>query len=315
MSAVRVIRRESWTLAEEADRRFRRIVAACAVPALVLALVLSLVKFEIATPPAGNYQPQRYVELLPQQPAGVPAQQPEQPKPAPKNQEQPPQKAAPAKPEPKPVVKPQESAREVAQKTQQMRLIQDQLADLRDQKLSALNDQPLIASTLSSKGGVGASELASNLAASAANASSGLGGLGHASVTSQQSGTGLGERRTGVVHSKLGTGGGERLGGNGRGAGRTLEEIQEVFDRNKGSFNAIYNRAMRSNANIADGKIVVKLTIAPDGTVTECTLVHSTFNDPDFERKVIARIELLRFPPKAVPPFTLSSYPIEFHPM
>jgi TonB family protein len=314
MSAVRAIRWESWALAEEADRRFRRIVVLCAIPALALAILLSLIKFELAPPASGNYQPQRYVELLPQQPAGVPTQQPEQPKPAPKNQEQPPQKAAPAKPVPQPV-KPQESAREVAQKTEQMRVIQDQLADLRDQKLAALNDQPLVASTLSSKGGVGASELASSLAASAANASSGLGGLGNASVTSQQSGTGLGSRRTGVVQSKLNTGGGERLGANGRAAGRTLEEIQEVFDRNKGSFNAIYNRAMRTNANIGDGKIVVKITIAPDGSVTECSLVHSTFNDPDFERKIIARIQLLHFAAKAVPPFTLSSYPIEFHPM
>ena len=61
------------------------------------------------------------------------------------------------------------------------------------------------------------------------------------------------------------------------------------------------------------GKIVVRLTIAPNGAVTACTLVSSSYGDADFERKVVERVKLINFGPKSGAPFTMD-YPIQFIP-
>ena len=71
---------------------------------------------------------------------------------------------------------------------------------------------------------------------------------------------------------------------------------------------------MRENPNISAGKIIVSLTIAPDGSVTDCKLVSSSFGDPALESKVIQRVKLLNFGAKDVPSFTYPNYPINFLP-
>ena len=101
--------------------------------------------------------------------------------------------------------------------------------------------------------------------------------------------------------------------GNAKLAGRTLEEIQLVFDRNKASFYSMFNRALRENPDLR-GKVVVRLTIAPNGSVTACELVSSELGDPDLEQKVIQRVKLLNFGAKNVPEFTYPNYPIVFLP-
>jgi len=310
------IRWESWALSAEADRRFRRILLIVGIPAVILAILLSIFQMESKKADEGTFNGARYAELVAQQPGEVAP--PEQPKPAQKDNQEKPQPAAPPKPtqKPTPVEKPTPSARETAQKTQEMKVIQDQLQDLRDQNLNTLSDQPLVSSTITSKGGIGGSASGEAIAQSAAaNSGNGIGGSG--SVTSTQSGTGLGSRRTGTVQSPLGFGHDiSKAGANGKvDNGRNIQEIQEIFDRNKGSLTSIYNRAARENSSMGEGKLVVKLTIAPDGSVTQCSVVSSSFNDPDFERKIVERILLFKFQAKNVPPFTYASYPIEFHPM
>ena len=314
---VQTIRWESWALSEEADRRFRRIVLIVAVPALILAILLSIFQMETKKAESGTFNGARYAELVAEQPPGEVAP-PEQPKPAAKDSQEKPKEAAPPKPaqKPTPVEKPTPSARETAQKTQEMKVIQDQLQDLRDQNLNTLSDQPLVSSTITSKGGIGGAASGEAIAQSAAaNSGNGIGGSG--AVTNTQSGAGLGSRRTGAVQSPVGFGRDvSKAGTNGKvDNGRTIQEIQEIFDRNKGSLTSIYNRQARENTSMGDGKLVLKLTIAPDGSVTQCSVVSSSFNDPDFERKIVQRILLFKFQAKSVPPFTYGSYPIEFHPM
>ena len=313
---AQTIRWESWALAAEADRRFRRILLIVGIPALILAILLSIFQMETKKADEGTFNGARYAELVAQQPGEVAP--PEQPKPAQKDSQEKPQQAAPPKPtqKPTPVEKPTPSARETAQKTQEMKVIQDQLQDLRDQNLNTLSDQPLVSSTITSKGGIGGSASGEAIAQSAAaNSGNGIGGNG--SVTSTQSGTGLGSRRTGSVQSPLGFGHDiSKAGANGKvNNGRSIQEVQEVFDRNKGGFNSIYNRAARENPNISSGQILVHLVIAPDGSVAQCTVLSSSFNDPDFEAKVVQRIKLLNFGSKSVPPFDVAHYPINFQPM
>jgi outer membrane biosynthesis protein TonB len=311
------IRWDSWALSEEADRRFRRIVLLVAIPALILAILLTIFQMEEKKKDNDEGEGTRYVELQAQQPGEVAP--PEQPKPAEKNQQEKPQQAAPpkaqqVKPTPTPV--PQPTAREQAQKTEEMKVIQDQLQNLRDPNLNTLSQQPLVSSTLTSKGGVGGSAASAETIAQSAAANSGNGIGGTASVSATQSGTGLGERRTGTVQSSLGSGRDfSKAGANGKvDNGRTMQEVQLVFDRNIAAFYSIYNRMSREDPNIGDGQIVVHLVIDPSGAVSLCTLVSSTFNNPALEEKILQRIKLLNFGPKSVPPFDVQRYPITFHP-
>jgi outer membrane biosynthesis protein TonB len=310
--SVHAIRWESWALTEEADRRFRRIVAAVAVPGVLLVALLTLLHVELPPRPVPHFNPNRFVELLAQE---IPKPPPELPKPEEKVPEQKPEPVV--KPRPvekipeKPVViqaKPVENARDVARKTEEFQAI-EKLAHLQPDDASALNTGPLVSPTISSAGGIGDS--GASIASSAARTSGGIGYAGN--LTQSQGGVGLGTRHTATVKSAIDTNHGRDSGDLAKIA-RSHAEIQEVFDRSKGALNGIYTRASRDNPNITDGKIVVRLTIAPSGEVTECSLVLSTFNDPDFENKIIERIKLMRFAAKNVPSFTEPSYSLNFQP-
>lgn len=97
---------------------------------------------------------------------------------------------------------------------------------------------------------------------------------------------------------------------------RSLDEVQQVFERNRNAFAAIYKRAANdSQATPQGGQIIVSLEIAPSGEVTNCKLVSSSFNSPDFERKIIQRVLFLRFHARETPSLTLLNYPIVFRPL
>ena len=85
-----------------------------------------------------------------------------------------------------------------------------------------------------------------------------------------------------------------------------------MFDRNKGAIFALYNRALRQNPAL-EGKLVLRLTISPDGQVTFCEIVSSELGDPDLESKLVQRVLLFQFEPKDVEPITTTK-PIEFFP-
>ena len=74
----------------------------------------------------------------------------------------------------------------------------------------------------------------------------------------------------------------------------------------------MYNRALRDNAQL-QGKVVVELTISPEGEVTACRIVSSDLKDEELERKLIARIKLFRFDARDVAPITTTK-PIDFFP-
>ena len=102
-----------------------------------------------------------------------------------------------------------------------------------------------------------------------------------------------------------------RSGSGGR-AARSREEIEIVFDRNKSAIYALYSRALREQPEL-QGKVVVQLTIAPTGEVTDARIVSSELNDAELERKLIARIRMFRFEDKEVEAMTTTK-PIEFFP-
>ncbi|HET8881979.1 MAG TPA: AgmX/PglI C-terminal domain-containing protein [Solimonas sp.] len=326
MNASFVTAFDGWNLTEEADRRFRKICGTLLLLFVVLGVLIPLIQLSGLQRGGGETVEQRYVSILPEAPV---AEQVEEPKPEPEESKKPPQEPAKTptpkkdKPEapPKPVpteAQQQAQARAVAQNSGLLAMA-DQLAELRDQSLHGLDtNRSLTSERITAQAGTGASGGSSeSFAASAASGSGGIGATGTGDERRAQSGAGLGQRRTTTVQAPRGAGPDKtRPGQNGDKllAGRTLEEIQLTFDRSKGAFYAIFNRAMREDPNIGSGKIVVSLTIAPNGSVTDCKVVSSTFNNPELERKVVARVLLLNFGAKDVPPFTFPNYPINFLP-
>ncbi len=96
-------------------------------------------------------------------------------------------------------------------------------------------------------------------------------------------------------------------------AKRTDEEIQVVFDRYKDALYRIYNRELRKNSFLK-GKLVLQLTIEPDGKVSDCVVNYSDLNSKELEKKIIARVLRFNFGDKQGVSKLTILYPIEFLP-
>lgn len=324
MSAM-LIRWDGYEYALEADRRFRRVLLAVAVPFLVIAILSAFYQVEGRLRGEATYTAPVAVELLPTQAAEI-AEKAEEPAPAEEDSPEPPVEAAPKVetppvekpvPTPTPVPDPVETAREVAKRSGVL-AFSEALSDLRNKGDATGADQPLLSSkgaASTASGGARSGDSEAALAAAAAG-SSGIGGSGTAGVTRQQSGTGLGKRRTTTVESPVGYGRDASKagqGGNTRNKGRSLDEIQLQFDRAAGAFNAMYMRALRQDASLA-GKVWINLTIASDGSVLSAEIDESQLNEPDLEAKIIARVKLMRFEAREVPAYTARRTWIVFKP-
>jgi hypothetical protein len=167
------------------------------------------------------------------------------------------------------------------------------------------------------------------------NATRGSGGINTAAYSRDTGGGGLAGRATTLVAGVAGGGGGGGYGGGGSLAGggggggggkaggsvqrsgsgkasRSIEEIRLVFERNKGSIYAIYNRALREDPTL-QGKLVLQLKIAPSGDVIECKLVSSELKAAELESKLLARIKQFDFGAKDVE-LMVVTWPVDFLP-
>jgi TonB family protein len=163
------------------------------------------------------------------------------------------------------------------------------------------------------------------------NVAGGSGGINTAAYSRNTGGGGLAGRATTLVEGVAGGGGGGGAGGggvkgDGTGAGRggtlhkggtgkasrSIEEIKLVFERNKGSIYAIYNRALREEPSL-QGKVVVKLTIAPSGNVVDVRVESSELKTPELEAKLLARIRQFDFGAKDVDQMVVT-WPVDFLP-
>jgi TonB family protein len=202
----------------------------------------------------------------------------------------------------------------------------DELSDLRDNAVAAKLDKSLKPGPGLGAGvgpGVGASTKGPAMGSGAraiitSNAASGSGGIQVSKLSQGTGGGGLAGRSTTQVNSPIGGGGGGgggggnlQRGGSGK-ASRSLEEIRLVFDRNKSALYALYNRALREDPTL-QGKVVVKLTIAPTGQVVGCEMISSELRAPEFERKILARIKQFDFGAKTVEVMVVT-YPVDFLP-
>jgi hypothetical protein len=119
------------------------------------------------------------------------------------------------------------------------------------------------------------------------------------------------------VESAIGTEGTyegeERPLSDGVGPSRTDEEIQIVFDRYKSALYRIYNRELRENPAL-QGKMVLRITILPDGAVSLAKVETSDMDSPSLNSKIVARVTNFNFGAKDGVPTITILYPIDFLP-
>ena len=143
------------------------------------------------------------------------------------------------------------------------------------------------------------------------------GGINTAALSRNTGGSGLGGRETTQVENPVEgfveAGGAAQRSGDSNKASRSREEIERVFDANKGRIFTLYNRALRANPAL-QGKVVLRLTIAPDGRVTFCEIVSSELNDPELEKGLVQRVLLFQFEARDDVEAITTTKPIDFFP-
>ncbi|KRT54531.1 AgmX/PglI C-terminal domain-containing protein [endosymbiont of Ridgeia piscesae] len=316
-----------WNTLHWEDRQFRWLQLGLLSAALLLGWVVSVVelsqpeRIKRVQPPrlAKLTLERRPVELVKHKPPEIeipeakpkPVVKPKpRSKPKPKRVAKKRPKAPPARVAKRRVQSDPAAARRKAQQSGLLAFA-DELADLRS--------APAVSSTTAtrslSKAGNQAKKVARSLVT--ADAARGSAGIDTSRLSRDTGGQGLSGRKTTQLRSAVqGNGGGgsraSRPISNSLEGQRSSEEVQLVFDRNKGAVYAIYNRALRKDPTLR-GKLLLEITIAPSGRVTDCRLLSSELNNPSLERKLLARIRMFDFGVKDVAT-TVVFYPIDFLP-
>jgi len=325
----------AWSSAPDDDQRYRRIQAVV----LTIAVVVGLVAKLMPTPEA----PPEVLRAIPVEVAQMILEHAEPPPPPPKPVEPVVKdKAVEAKPDPKAakqVVPPKavpatDVQAQARKKASGVGLFADNgsdaLAELRSAPAAVQMNRDIKPGAGVGAGtgtGVGAGTdpglPTRNMITS--NAMGGSGGINTAGYSRDTGGGGLAGRATTVVE---GAAGGFGAGGKGAGAGagkggtlqagksgkagRGMEELRLVFERNKGKIYGIYNRALREDPSL-QGKVVVELKIAPSGAVESVRMVSSELHSPETEAKLLALIRQFDFGAKDVDTLVVS-YPLDFLP-
>lgn len=290
-----------WSPTEEVERRFRVILRNAFIVFALLALLITLLPTPEKTLVKAPEIPDRIVKLVIEK---KPPPPPPPPKVEPKETPKPVEKIEP-KPQP-----PKPDARQKAQNSGLLKL-QDQLADLRD---NSVLDKAAMTKNLSGKVGETTSSERSLITSKVGASSGGI----NTSALSRGYGSGAGSltghTTTQVTSSTLAAQAddGVKRGSGSTKAARSREEIELIFDRNKGAIYALYSRALRDNPELK-GKVVLELTIAPTGEITQCRVVSSELNNEELERKLVARVKSFRFEARDVETITTTK-PIDFFP-
>ena len=330
-----------WDASEAQDRAFRRLLAQVIAAFAVATVVVSLLP--VAEPDRGQDQklPPRLARLVLDKPAPPPPPPVVPPRPTPAPPEptpvRPPVETAqrpaprPAEPvtTPPPVVEPapapevvpepapevvvdrQREAREEAAAAGLLPLA-DELASLRDN--AALGTVTAAEARIGSVGDARRSERA----LLTRNAAAGSAGVDSSALSRDTGGSGLADRETTRVAGTVAGMRPEDVARAGASAGpggvpaRSREEIELVFDQNKGAIYSLYSRALRSNPGL-QGKLVLQLTIEPSGEVSSAQILSSELGDEALEQRLLQRIRMFRFDDRDVAR-AITTKPIDFFP-
>jgi TonB family protein len=309
--------RLAWTRSASEERKFRRLLAIILGVTFFLGAIWPWIPTPEVDPNQANQIPPRIAKLLLEQKPPPPPPKPKEaePEPEPEALKDPePELVAdePPPPEPEPAPEPEIDYQQVAREQAQAALLPftEDLAALADSNiLEKVTDQRVLTASV----GQAARNERSMISSKVGIASS---GISTANMSRNTGGSGLAGRSTTAIESPVASigrsGGGSRRTGSSGKASRSREEIELVFDKNKGAIFALYNRALRVDPTL-EGKLVLRLTIAPNGEVTFCEIVSSELGDVDLERKLVQRIKLFRFEARDVEAITTTK-PIDFFP-
>lgn len=310
-----------WSSSSGQEEKFRRLLAIVFAALLFLGLVWPFLPAPGKDPNAVEDIPPRIAKLMLEQKPPPPPPKVKEPEPEPIKdpvKEPEPEQVVEKKPEPEPAkpepipepVDTQKVAREQAQAA--LLPFTEDLAALADSDVleKLADERPLTGSV-----GQATRNERSMITSKAGTASS---GINTAALSRNTGGSGLAGRTTSQIESPVAAvgqaadaGGARRTGESGK-ASRSREEIELVFDKNKGAIFALYNRALRSDPTL-EGKLVLRLTIAPNGEVTFCEVVSSELGDEDLEQKLVQRVRMFRFEARDVEAITTTK-PIDFFP-
>lgn len=303
-----------WSSSAEEDRRFRRVLITLLIPMLVLSIAIPLIPVpELKREELERLPPQlaRVVlekKELPKPPPPPPPEEkkPEEKKPEPKPEEKKPEPKPQPKPEPEPV-----KLQKAIEQAKQSGVLQfaDDLAAMRD----AL-DVSDVKSASVTRANAEAAQVERNFINTGAQAKSG--GVNVAALSRDTGGVALSGRETTVVESKLesvsAAAADNRQQQTREKAFRGDQAIRQKMEEAKGRIFGIYNRALRQNPSL-QGKVVFKLVIEPNGSVSSAEVVSSELGDPDLERRLLAAIRGIQFGASDVLQTTLN-YSFDFLP-
>jgi protein TonB len=295
-----------WTPSPGEERRFRRVLGAALGLFIAFAIVIPLLPDKPRTHEMAPAMPERIVEFILEQPKPKPKPiEVVQPKPieVPRVEARVERPVPVVQPEPKPDPRKKAAASGLL-------AMSDQLAELRDLDVKTNVDAKSLNAGAGERTRVDRSILTAKVGA-------GSGGIAVGEVSKGFGGgsTGLKGHATARVSSattEASAAPEAQRSGKSAKAARTREEIELVFDKNKSAIYSLYSRALRENPAL-QGKVVLEVTIAPAGEVTECRVISSELGDPELERKLVARVKMFRFEDRDVATMTTTK-PIEFFP-
>lgn len=209
----------------------------------------------------------------------------------------------------------------------------DSFADLvsDDVSFGSLGDAPVSNAGRQANGGAPGAGSPGSRALITSATGTGSGGIANAGISRGGIGSGSGNSISGsgvattVASSGIATAAkaaGRAVSGGGSGSGtgsgggrptRTDEDIQIVFDKYKAALYRIYNRELRNDPTLR-GKMVLALTIEPDGSVSSCRVQSTDMNSPALSADIVARVLKFDFGAKEGVPPTKILYPIDFLP-
>lgn len=288
-----------WSKQGEDERRFRKLLFIILLITIFLGGVVPLLKMPVDRTKEAVI-PERIAQLVKKKQEPKPVEQKPQEK-TDKKDEKIPSKEVPAE---------KEKARAVAE-TKGVLAFKNNFADLIEDSPSNLGAQARI----SNSGKVAPGD-ASQRSMIVSQATGGSGGINTSNLSRQ--GTGGGQGIGGVKFARVesATGAGvadDRPLSKGAGPSRTDEEIQIVFDRYKAALYRIYNRELRTDPSLR-GKMVLRITIQPDGSVTACSVKSTDLASPALSKEIVERVLKFNFGAKEGVPALTILYPIDFLP-
>ncbi len=293
-----------WNKDDKDQKQFRKILLLVLFFSILLGLLIPMWDIPIPDRVEVVAIPERLAKLMVKK---------EPPPPPPKVQEKVEEKK-PEKKDKKKEKKPEpEKAKKARKKAERSGLMafKDDFADL-------IDDTPIAKlgskATISGKGSKARKTTRSLVTSNVGTAS---GGINTASLSRNVGGSGksMGGVEFSRVESSIGSDffGEERPLSGGPGPSRTDEEIQIVFDKYKAALYRIYNRELRKNPTL-QGKMVLRLTIEPDGKVSACSVDSSDMDSASLDKKIAARVKKFNFGAKEDVPSITILYPIDFLP-